>query len=181
MVLIDRVTAGGGDGGQTSLADGARVSKDDARIEALGAVDEANAAIGQTRVYTAGEEDDSLARIQNDLFELGAELATSGERPRMTPVQVLRLEAEIAAMNTELRPLTSSVLPGGAPGAAAAHMARMIVRRTERRVVTLARQEQVNPEMVRYLNRLSDHLFVLARRLSSEAGDVLWQPGATQE
>jgi cob(I)alamin adenosyltransferase len=184
MVLIDRVTTGVGDGGQTALGDGQRVFKDEARIEALGAVDEANAAIGLARVYAAGAEDFSLGRIQNDLFDLGADLAVpgaAGDRLRITAEQVRRLEAEIAEMNTELRPLESFVLPGGAPGAAQAHLARAIVRRAERRVVGLSRQETVNPEVLRYLNRLSDHLFVLARRLSSETGDMLWQPGATQE
>ena len=184
MVLIDRVTTKGGDAGMTGLANGDRVAKDHARIEALGAVDEANAAIGMIRVYTAGAEDQYLADIQNDLFDVGADLAVPGDgggKLRIQAAQVKRLEEEIAAMNAELRPLESFVLPGGAPGAATAHLARVIARRAERRVVTLAAAETVNPELLRYLNRLSDHLFCLARRLSAEAGDVLWHPGANTE
>jgi len=181
MVLIDRIVTRGGDTGTTGLADGSRLAKDDPRIEALGAVDEANAAIGLVRVYAAGIEDAALTVIQNDLFDVGADLA----RPEgattflsITPHQVQRLEQEISTMNQELPPLNSFVLPGGAPGAAHAHLARTIVRRAERRVVTLATATTINPEIVRYLNRLSDYLFVIARRFSSEAGDVLWQPGA---
>jgi cob(I)alamin adenosyltransferase len=184
MIRIDRVTTRAGDGGQTGLGDGSRVPKDDLRIDALGAIDEANAAIGVARVYAAGEEDAALGRIQNDLFDLGADLSVPGlapDRLRVSAIQVARLEAEIVTMNEELRPLTSFVLPGGAPGAAAAHMARTITRRAERCVVALSRAQEVNPELLRYLNRLSDHLFVMARRMSSEAGDVLWAPGATLE
>jgi cob(I)alamin adenosyltransferase len=183
MVRIDRVTTGGGDLGATSLGDGRRVAKDHVRIEALGALDEANAAIGMVRIYTAGTEDSYLAAIQNDLFDLGADLAvpgTAADLLRIAATQVARLEDEVTAMNAELPPLASFVLPGGAPGAAAAHMARAITRRAERRVVALIAQEPVNAQTIRYLNRLSDHLFVLARRLSSEAGDVLWSPGATR-
>ncbi len=184
MIRIDRVTTRAGDGGETSLGDGTRVPKDDPRIEALGAIDEANAAIGLARVYAAGEEDASLGRIQNDLFDLGADLCVPGVEPdrlRVSAIQVARLEAEILTMNEELRPLTSFVLPGGAPGAAAAHMARTITRRAERCVVALSRQQPINAELIKYLNRLSDHLFVMARRMSSEAGDVLWSPGASRE
>ena len=182
MVLIDRVVTRAGDSGQTSLADGSRLAKDDPRIEALGAIDEANAAIGLARVYAAGIEDAALTLIQNDLFDVGADLARPDDAAthlRITAHQVQRLEQEIASMNQELPPLTSFVLPGGAPGAAQAHLARTIIRRAERRVVSLTRVAEVNPEIVRYLNRLSDYLFVIARRFSSEAGDVLWQPGAS--
>ena len=180
MVRIDRVITRGGDGGDTSLGDGARVRKDSRRIEAIGSVDEANAAIGVLRLHTRGmpEADAMLARIQNDLFDLGADLCVPGEggaRLRMTDTPVLRLESEVEAMNASLPPLTSFILPGGSDGAAFAHMGRTIVRRAERAVIGV---EGVNPAVVRYLNRLSDHLFVLARVLNGcGAGDVLWVPG----
>jgi cob(I)alamin adenosyltransferase len=184
MVRIDRVTTRGGDCGQTSLGDGTRVAKDELRIEALGAVDEANAVLGVLRLHLGGdaEADAMLARIQNDLFDVGADLCVPGEagdRLRLTEAPVLRLEAEIAAMTASLPPLTSFVLPGGSAGAAQAHVARTVVRRAERRVVTLARTEALNPLLVRTLNRVSDHLFTLARRLNAASGgDVLWVPGA---
>ena len=184
MVRIDVVVTRGGDGGETSLGDGARLRKDAARIEAIGAVDEANAAVGVLRLATrdAVDIDAMLARIQNDLFDVGADLSVpgeGGERLRMTDAPVLRLEAEVAAMNDRLPRLTSFVLPGGSPGAAHAHMARTIVRQAERRVVRLAAEDVVTPALLRYLNRLSDHLFVLARVLNGNgAQDVLWRPGA---
>jgi cob(I)alamin adenosyltransferase len=187
MVKLDVITTRGGDGGETSLGDGTRVRKDALRIEAMGAVDEANAALGLLRVHTAGAAEDAmLARVQSDLFDLGADLCVPGEeaagRLRVDASQCARLEAEIAAMNAELAPLRSFVLPGGAPGAAAAHLARTLARRAERAAVALAAAEPLNPLVVRYLNRLSDHLFVLARRLNGKgAGDVLWVPGATRE
>jgi len=178
------VVTKGGDGGETSLGNGARVPKDAARVEACGSVDEANAALGVLRLQLGGdaEADAMLARIQNDLFDLGADLCVPGEVPgrqRFTEAPVARLEAEVAAMNAALRPLASFVLPGGSPAAAQAHFARTVVRRAERRVVTLAREATVNPAMLRYLNRLSDHLFVLGRRANANgAEDVLWRPGA---
>ena len=179
VVRIDRVVTRGGDGGLTSLGDGERVRKDSARIEAIGAVDEANAAIGWTRVVAEGEPAAMLARIQNDLYDLGADLCVPGEggdRLRLTDVPVLRLEAEVAAMNAAQPPLTSFILPGGTEAAARAHMARTIVRRAERRAIAVA---GVNPAVIRYLNRLSDHLFVLSRALNGDgAGDVLWRPNA---
>jgi cob(I)alamin adenosyltransferase len=184
MVRIDVVVTRGGDAGETSLGDGARLRKDAARIEAIGAVDEANAAVGVLRLATrdAVDIDAMLARIQNDLFDVGADLSVpgeGGERLRMTDAPVLRLEAEVAAMNDRLPRLTSFVLPGGSPGAAHAHMARTIVRQAERRVVRLAAEDVVTPALLRYLNRLSDHLFVLARVLNGNgAQDVLWRPGA---
>jgi cob(I)alamin adenosyltransferase len=180
MVRIDRVVTRGGDGGETSLGDGARVRKDSRRIEAIGSVDEANAAIGVLRLHTGAmpAADAMLARIQNDLFDLGADLCVPGEggnRLRLTDVPILRLEAEVEAMNAALPPLTSFILPGGSPGAAHAHMARTIVRRAERAAIGV---EAINGAVVRYLNRLSDHLFVLARVLNGNgAGDVLWVPG----
>jgi cob(I)alamin adenosyltransferase len=185
MVKLDVITTRGGDGGETSLGDGARVRKDALRVEAYGTVDEANAALGVLRLSTRedAEADAMLARIQNDLFDIGADLCVPGEagaRLRVADTQSARLEAELAAMNGQMPALKSFVLPGGTPGAAAAHVARTVVRRAERLVVALAAEEEVNPAVIRYLNRLSDHLFVLARRLNGNgAGDVLWVPGAT--
>ena len=184
MVRIDRVVTRGGDAGETSLGDGTRVPKDSARVEAVGAVDEANATIGLLRLAADAETDAVLARAQNDLFDVGADLCVpgeAGERLRLTSAPSLRLEAEVAAMNETLPPLTSFILPGGTQAAAAAHLARTVVRRAERRVVTLARAEPVNPEVIRFLNRLSDHLFVLGRRLNANgSADVLWVPGANR-
>jgi cob(I)alamin adenosyltransferase len=186
MVRIDRVITRGGDAGDTSLGDGERVPKEAPRIEAVGAIDEANAVIGLLRIHAAGdaETDAMLARIQNDLFDAGADLCVPGEggdRLRLTDAPTARLEAEAAAMNAHLPALTSFVLPGGTHAAAYAHLARTVVRRAERRVVALSRTEAVNGELIRYLNRLSDHLFVLSRRLNADAtGDVLWVPGANR-
>jgi cob(I)alamin adenosyltransferase len=178
MVKLDIITTRGGDTGQTSLGDGTRVSKDSIRIEALGAVDEANAAIGLLRLHTAQEEDAMLARIQNDLFDLGADLCVPGGEGglRISAAQCLRLEQELASMNADLPPLRSFILPGGTPAAAHAHQARTLARRAERVVVALAAAEPVNADAVRYLNRLSDHLFVLARSLNM-GQDLLWTPG----
>lgn len=180
MVRIDRVVTRGGDGGETSLGDGTRVRKDALRVEAYGTVDEANAAIGVLRL-DAGAADATLARVQNELFDVGADLCVpgaAGARLRLTDAPSLRLEAEITAMNAAMPALTSFVLPGGTRGAAQAHVARTVVRRAERLVVSLAALEEVNPAVIRYLNRLSDFLFVLARHLNDRgAGDVLWVPG----
>ncbi|MCA3315366.1 MAG: cob(I)yrinic acid a,c-diamide adenosyltransferase [Roseomonas sp.] len=186
MVKLDVIMTRGGDGGETSLGDGARVRKDALRVEAYGTVDEANASIGVLRLHTCAdaEADAMLARIQNDLFDIGADLCVPGEagaRLRVADTQSARLEAELAAMNGQMPALKSFVLPGGSAGAAAAHVARTVTRRAERLVVALAAAEEVNPAVIRYLNRLSDHLFVLARRLNGNgAGDVLWVPGATR-
>jgi len=184
MVRIDRVVTRGGDGGETSLGDGTRVPKDALRVEAYGEVDEANAAIGLLRLHADGAADAMLARIQNDLFDVGADLCVpgaAGERLRLTDAPSLRLEAEVGEMNAALPALTSFVLPGGTPGAAHAHVARTLVRRVERRVVALSHAEEVNPAVVRYLNRLSDHLFVLGRWMNDKGtGDVLWVPGANR-
>jgi cob(I)alamin adenosyltransferase len=183
MVRIDRVVTTGGDAGETSLGDGSRVSKGDARIEALGAVDEANATVGLLRAYTRGlaVEDAMLARIQNDLFDVGADLCvpgTSADRLRLTDNAVERLEAEVRQMNAVLPPLTSFILPGGTDAAARAHLGRVAVRRAERSV---ARVEDANPIVRRFMNRLSDHLFVLARVLNENgSADVLWVPGANR-
>jgi cob(I)alamin adenosyltransferase len=186
MVRIDTVVTRGGDDGETSLGDGARVRKNAPRIAAIGAVDEANAAIGLLRLHTAGTEADAmLARIQNDLFDLGADICVpgaAGARLRLTEAPVLRLEHEAAAMNAALPKLTSFILPGGTPAAAYAHLARTAVRHAERSVVALAADEAVNVFVLRYINRLSDHLFILARVLNDGgSADVLWQPGANRE
>ena len=181
-IRIDRVITRGGDGGQTSLGDGSRVAKDALRVAAYGTVDEANATIGLLRLHTGGEPDAMLARVQNDLFDVGSDLCVpgaAGDRLRLTDAPSVRLEAEVAAMNAGLPPLDSFVLPGGTAAAAHAHLARTVVRRAERLVVTLAREESVNPAVVRFLNRLSDHLFVLGRVLNDGA-DVKWVPGANR-
>jgi len=183
MVRIDVVVTRGGDTGETSLGDGARLRKDAPRIAAIGTVDEANACIGVLRLAArdAPYTDAMLARIQNDLFDVGADLSVPGEggdRLRITDAPIERLEAEIAAMNAALPPLRSFVLPAGSAGAAHAHLARTVVRRAERDVVRLAAEQPVTPALLRYLNRLSDHLFVLARALNANgADDVLWVPG----
>ena len=184
MVRLTKIYTRGGDRGETSLGDGARVPKHDLRVAAYGTVDEANAAIGLARLHTKGAADTMLARIQNDLFDLGADLCRPGADPadgklRVQPSQVARLEAEIDALNTDLRPLDSFILPGGTPGAAHLHLARTVVRRAERLTTELATREPVSPIAVHYLNRLSDHLFVLARHLNDQgAADMLWVPGA---
>jgi cob(I)alamin adenosyltransferase len=182
MVRIDRVVTRGGDGGMTSLGDGSRLRKDAPRIEAIGAVDEANAAIGWLRVAVSeGDADAMLARIQNDLFDVGADLCVPGEggdRLRLTEAPLLRLEEEVAAMNAALPALTSFILPAGCEAAARAHMARVIARRAERCLIAV---EGLNPLLQRYLNRLSDHLFVISRVLNNNgATDVMWVPGANR-
>lgn len=187
MVKLNRIYTRTGDDGSTGLASGDRRPKDDARIAAYGTVDEANSVIGLVRLHTAGDPLDAmLARIQNDLFDVGADLATPGHdfgndstSLRATLSQVDRLEAEIDAMNTGLTPLTSFILPGGTAAAAHLHLARTVVRRAERLTVTAGRSETINPAAVRYLNRLSDHLFVAAR-VANPGGDVLWVPGASR-
>jgi cob(I)alamin adenosyltransferase len=187
MVKLTRIYTRGGDKGETSLGDGARVRKSDLRVDAVGTVDETNAAIGMARLHTDGETDAMLGRIQNDLFDLGADLCVpeGGEaakgRLRIVHSQVERLEREIDALNAELPELNSFVLPGGVPAAAALHLARTIARRAERLLVALAARDDVNPQAIAYINRLSDHLFVLARHLNDRgARDVLWKPGATR-
>lgn len=181
MIRIDRVTTRGGDSGETSLGDGKRVRKDALRIEAIGAVDEANAALGLLRLHADAATDALLARIQNDLFDYGADLCVPGDaggRLRMTDASCARLEAEAEAMRASLPPLTSFILPGGSTAAAHAHVARTVTRRAERRVVALAQAETINPVLLRYINRLSDYLFILGRVLNDNgARDVLWVPG----
>ena len=189
MVKLTKIYTRTGDTGETGLVDGSRVSKADARMAAIGDVDEANSAIGVA--LAAGIADPwqaMLSRIQNELFDLGADLATPGEdfEPsemvlRVTADQVARLESEIDAMNDQLEPLTSFILPGGAPAAAAVMLARAIVRRAERMAVAASVENSLNPEALAYINRLSDHLFVLARAINAnESGEILWKPGATR-
>ncbi len=184
MVKLTRIYTRGGDSGETSLGGGARVRKHDPRVEAYGTVDEANAAVGLARQEAAGEADAMLARIQNDLFDLGADLCrpgADGEGLRIVQSQIDRLEVEIDAMNARLAPLESFVLPGGSRASAALHLARTVVRRAERLIAALAETEAVNPLALQYANRLSDHLFVLARHLNDDgAADVLWVPGANR-
>lgn len=200
MVRMNVIYTRTGDAGDTGLVDGSRVGKHDPRIHAIGEVDEANSAIGAAAVHLAGRAADEgpahaagdaaamLARIQNELFDLGADLATPGEdfaptemSLRVVPAQVERLEREMDAMNEGLAPLRSFILPGGTPAAAQLHLARAIVRRAERAAVAArAAGVALNPVALTYLNRLSDHLFTLCRHLNRASGDVLWQPGSTR-
>jgi len=187
MVRLTRIYTRGGDKGKTSLGDGKRVAKHELRVAAYGTADEANAVVGLARLHTSGAADDMLRNVQNDLFDLGADLATpEGGRKgdaalRITAAQVTRLEREIDSLNGELAPLESFILPGGSPASAYLHLARTVVRRAERLITELAESEPVNPAAIQYVNRLSDHLFVLARHLNDRGrGDVLWQPGANR-
>jgi cob(I)alamin adenosyltransferase len=184
VVTLSRIYTRGGDKGETSLGDGSRVPKHDLRVAAYGTVDETNGVIGVARLHAQGQADAMLGRIQNDLFDLGADLCTpEGGRKaegalRIVDAQVERLEREIDTMNAELEPLQSFILPGGTAASAYLHLARTVARRAERVICDLAEKEQVNPAAIRYINRLSDHLFVLAR-WENEKGlrDVLWVPG----
>ena len=187
MVVLSKIYTRTGDKGETALGNGDRVAKYDRRVSSYGTVDEVNATVGLARLHGMGEE---LARISNDLFDLGADLCTpdiEGDataphpRLRMIAAQVDRLEHEIDAMNTRLTPLRSFVLPGGTPLAAQLHLCRTVCRRAERLVVELAAHEAVNPEAIRYLNRLSDWFFVAARIANGDGkDDVLWVPGLTR-
>ena len=187
MVKLTKIYTRGGDRGETSLGDGSRTPKHDLRVAAYGTVDEANATIGLARLHTLGEADQMLGRIQNDLFDLGADLCrpddgtNSKKALRIVTTQVNRLEVEIDAMNEKLDDLTSFILPGGSPASAHLHLSRTVTRRAERLVSELSKRENINPEALSYINRLSDHLFQLARLLN-EGGknDVLWTPGANR-
>jgi cob(I)alamin adenosyltransferase len=193
MVKLNRIYTKTGDKGTTGLGDGSRVEKFDLRVESYGTVDEANAAIGMARLHTGDdpEIDAILARVQNDLFDLGADLCTPdtgkdlGYEPlRIVPAQVKRLEAEIDAMNALLQPLKSFILPGGSAASAHLHLARTISRRAERHMVLLSRKsgEVVSPAALQYINRLSDLLFVLGRVTNANGTkDVLWVPGLTRD
>jgi cob(I)alamin adenosyltransferase len=187
VVTLSKIYTKSGDDGSSGLVDGTRRPKADSRFAAIGAVDEANSAIGVARLMAGPFEDAMLARVQNDLFDLGADLSTpeDGRKAegalRIVASQVVRLEAEIDAMNASLKPLTSFILPGGAPLAAHLHLARAIARRAEREMVALAAKETINPAALAYANRLSDHLFVMARLANDGgAGDVLWVPGGNR-
>ena len=189
MVKLTKIYTRAGDEGMTSLIGGVRVSKHHIRLEAIGAVDTCNATIGLVRHHTLNEEDAMLERIQHDLFDLGADIAKplpendgqEGQSLRIIAKQVKRLEKEIDSMNADLKPLTSFVLPGGSAASAYLHLARTEVRRAERAIVALADIEPVNREALCYINRLSDHMFVLARRLNDHGvNDVLWKPGVNR-
>ncbi|MGH6782871.1 MAG: cob(I)yrinic acid a,c-diamide adenosyltransferase [Sphingomonadaceae bacterium] len=190
MVKLNKIYTRTGDAGMTGLVDGSRVSKADPRMAAIGDVDEANSAIGVALQHVSDQAHAALlSRIQNEMFDLGADLATPGEGDfapgemelRITASQVERLEREIDMLNESLAPLRSFILPAGPGAIAPLHLARSVVRRAERSAVAAARDVALNPQALAYINRLSDHLFVLARLIASRAGgDVLWQPGATR-
>lgn len=190
MVVLNKIYTRTGDAGDTALGNGARVAKHSLRVSAYGTSDEVNATVGLARQHATGEMDAALARIQNDLFDLGADLCrpdmskdAASEYPplRMTDAQVARLEAEIDVMNADLAPLRSFILPGGTALAAQMHLCRTVCRRAERLTVELAAAEEVNAAAVKYLNRLSDWFFV-AGRVANNGGkdDVLWVPGANR-
>lgn len=190
MVVLNRIYTKTGDAGETALGNGQRVAKHSLRVTAYGTVDETNSVVGLARLHAQGDIDAALARIQNDLFDLGADLCRPEMEKdneagypvlRVVPSQVARLEAEIDAMNARLQPLRSFILPGGAPLAAQLHLCRTVSRRAERLTVELATMESINDEAVKYLNRLSDWFFVAARIANDEGrADVLWVPGANR-
>jgi cob(I)alamin adenosyltransferase len=190
MVVLSKIYTKTGDAGETALGNGARVAKHSLRVSAYGTVDETNATVGLARQHASGELDAALKRISNDLFDLGADLCTPDRHLgaglpytplRMIEPQVLRLEHEIDAMNTKLTPLRSFILPGGSALAAQLHLCRTVCRRAERLVVETATMEDVNPDAVKYLNRLSDWFFVAGRIANNDGkDDVLWVPGLTR-
>lgn len=190
MVVLNKIYTRTGDAGETALGDGSRVPKYSDRVEAYGTVDETNATVGLARLHSSADMDAALARIQNDLFDLGADLCRpqmetdkEADYPplRISQAQVDRLETEIDSMNKALAPLRSFVLPGGSALAAHLHLCRTVSRRAERLTVALAQVEEVNPAAVKYLNRLSDWFFVASRAANEDgARDVLWIPGANR-
>jgi cob(I)alamin adenosyltransferase len=185
MVKLNRIYTRTGDTGSAGLVDGSRVSKSGLRMTAIGEVDEANAAVGLALAALGSSGSaQQLVRIQNELFDLGADIATPAGIEgalRIVPEQVARLEVDIDELNSELAPLTSFLLPSGSMAVSALHLARTVVRRAERAAVALHEAEPLNPHLLSYLNRLSDFLFVAARhQANGEGGDVLWQPGATR-
>lgn len=190
MVVLSKIYTKTGDAGETSLGNGARVAKHSLRVSAYGTVDETNATIGLARQHATGELAEGLKRVSNDLFDLGADLCRpdmardheAGYVPlRIVESQVARLEAEIDAMNARLTPLRSFILPGGTALAAHLHLCRTVCRRAERLTVELATMEEINPEAVKYLNRLSDWFFVAGRIANNDGkDDVLWVPGLTR-
>lgn len=189
MVRLNKIYTRTGDDGRTGLVDGSRIAKSAPRLAAIGEVDEANAVIGLAMLHVADESAQRrLGQIQNELFDLGADLATpggsgsSGNALRIVSAQVDRLEREIDEMNAGLEPLRSFILPGGGAAATHLHLARTVVRRAERAAVAASQEDRLNPLALAYLNRLSDHLFVMARLTAgTKGGDVLWQPGATRD
>ncbi len=190
MVKLNKIYTRTGDDGNTGLVDGSRLPKHAARMEAIGAVDEANSALGLAAVALAGSDHAArLTRIQNDLFDLGADLATPGDdftpgemTLRIVAAQAVWIEGQIDALNEDMPPLTSFILPGGSEAAARLHIARASARRAERAMTALAANDPVNPAALAYINRLSDYLFVLARAVNAGAGgDVLWVPGANRQ
>ena len=185
MVKLNKIYTRTGDSGSAGLVDGSRVTKSSLRMTAIGEIDEANAAIGAAIAALGNDEVSKLLlRIQNDLFDLGADVATPGEvngALRIVPGQTERLEREIDRLNGSLEPLTSFILPSGSSAVSALHLARAVVRRAERAAVALNEAEPLNADLLSYLNRLSDHLFVAARFVASrDGGDVLWKPGGTR-
>ena len=178
---LNRIYTRTGDDGTTGLADGTRVSKDHLRIEVLGCLDELNSHIGVVTTYAGGDAKSELAALQNRLFDLGAELAVPGMQ-RLGPQDVYSIEESLDAHNATLPPLEEVILPGGGTAATQCHLARAVCRRTERRLVQLAREERINPYALQYVNRLSDLLFVLARILAQDSGEgeVQWQPGVSR-
>ena len=190
MVVLNRIYTKTGDAGETALGNGQRVAKHSLRVAAYGTVDETNSVLGLARLHAEGDTDAALARIQNDLFDLGADLCRPEMEKdneagypvlRVVPSQVARLEAEIDAMNARLQPLRSFILPGGSALAAHLHLCRTVSRRAERLTVELATMESINDEAVKYLNRLSDWFFVAARIANDDGrADVLWVPGANR-
>lgn len=186
MVRLTRIYTRGGDTGETSLSDGSRVPKDHLRVETYGTVDECSCAIGLARLHAPPEIEAILARIQNDLFDLGADLACPVDQPwtlRVAQPQVDWLETTLDGLNADLAPLNSFILPGGSPCAGFLHLARTVARRAERHCVTLMRHDDtVNPVALRYLNRLSDLMFVIGRWVNDKgASDILWVPGKNRE
>jgi len=196
MVKLNRIYTRTGDDGTTGLVDGSRLRKDCARVAAYGTTDEANSALGVARLHVTEPHAAMILRIQNDLFDVGADLATPGDdflpdgtKPEWEPLRIVqsqidRLEAEIDSMNADLKALESFILPGGTPASAHLHVARTIVRRAEREAITAAADNVINPLAIHYLNRLSDHLFVMARHAnrpeSGGSGDILWVPAANR-
>jgi cob(I)alamin adenosyltransferase len=188
MVKLNKIYTRTGDDGTTGLVDGSRTPKDAPRMAAIGDVDELNTTLGVVAIHLGGEALARIRMIQNDLFDLGADLATPGDdftpgemTLRIVPAQVTRLEEELDAMNADLLPLTSFILPGGSPAGAALHIARATCRRAERTAVAAARDVPLNPQALTYLNRLSDYLFVMGRAVNNNgADDILWVPGASR-
>ncbi|WP_164118764.1 cob(I)yrinic acid a,c-diamide adenosyltransferase [Sphingorhabdus sp. Alg239-R122] len=192
MVKLNKIYTRTGDDGTTGLVDGSRIAKHDPRMAAIGDIDELNSAIGMAIAQMdSGDHTAELAMVQNDLFDLGADLATPARDDeedfapsdmvlRIVAAQAVRLESRIDAINAQLEPLTSFILPGGSKAAAAVHLARAIARRAERTIAAASEDMAINPQARAYINRLSDYLFVLARHLNHDSGDPLWVPGGSR-